>query len=183
MFERIKQLDRQTLITLILAGVLGIFLFSAITGSIRQAGWNEGYTAGLLTNNGASSGEPRGESAKVEAPAVSPRSSNPASVPGQYPGGYYRGYEARGWGWHPFGFIGGFFRFLFFAFLFIMLFKLIAFRHWRMHGGPPWHHHRHGPWGQGPSQQPENQPDNRPAGQQPGQPVSNPAQPNDWVNV
>ncbi len=179
MFERIKQLDRQTLITLILAGVVGIFLFSAITGGIRQAGWNEGYTAGLLTNSRESRVESSGESAKVEAPAVSPRSSNPA----QYPDGYYRGYETRGWGGHPFGFIGGFFRFIFFAFLFMLLFKFIAFRRWRMHGGPPWHHHRHGPWGQGPTQRPDTRPYNRPEGQQPGQPVSNPTRPNDWVNV
>ncbi len=189
MFERIKQMDRQTVITLVLAGVVGIFLFSAITGGIRQAGWNEGYTAGLLTN--------RGESAKVVAPTVSQRNGEPASNPASNPAVYPRGYEARGWGWHPFGFIGGFFRFLFFAFLVMMLFKFIAFRRWHMHGGPRWQHH-HGPWGRHyenryggqPQEQPQNPSQDEPQSAQGSQTVSNnaqadenPARPNNWVNV
>ncbi len=179
MFERIKQMDRQTVITLVLAGVLGIFLFSAITGGIRQAGWNEGYTAGLLTNGG--------ESIKPVAPAVSPRNGEPASGPAGYPSDYTRGYAAWGWGGHPFGFIGGFLRFLFFAFLFMLVFKLIAFRRWRMHGGPRWQHHQHGPWGHHQENRPGGQPQDQPKDQsqsvQSSQPVSNPSHPNDWIHV
>jgi len=190
MFERIKQMDRQTVITLVLAGVLGIFLFSTITGGIRQAGWNEGYTAGLLTN--------RGESATVVEPAVSQRNGEPASNPVSNPGVYTRSYEARGWGGHPFGFVGGFFRFIFIAFLLMMVFKLIAFRRWHMHGGPRWPHRHHGPWGRHyenryggqPQEQPQNPAQGEPQSAQSSQPVSHvtqpnvkPDRPNDWIHV
>lgn len=172
MFERIKEMDRRTLIPLLLAGVIGILLFSTIAGGIRQAGWHEGFMVGLLAGGG--------EQAKAVAPAL---------THGGYPG-FYGGH---GWGWHPFGFIGGFFRFLFFGFLLMMFVKFIAFRRWRMHGGHPWHHHQHGPWGQHGQWGP--QPD-QPYGQQPGQPQAEqapqppPAQPEtptpqpvSWVKV
>ena len=62
MFERIKEMDRRTLIPLLLAGVIGILLFSTVVGGIRQAGWNEGFMVGLLAGGG--------EQAKALAPAL-----------------------------------------------------------------------------------------------------------------
>lgn len=173
MFDRIKQLDRQTKLTLVLAAVIGILLFGAITGGIRQAGWNEGFLAGLLTNGG--------ENMR----AVTP--------PAAYQGGTHSFYSRHGWGGHPFGFIGGFFRFLFFGFLLMIFFKVLGFWRWRMHGGHsgghPWHHHHHGPWGrhhgQFYSQQP-GQPQAEPGGQPapgPTPPEANTPQPTSWVNV
>lgn len=146
MLERLKQLDRQTVILLVLAGLVGILFFGAVSGGIRQAGWNEGYVAGLLTNGG--------EQAKAVTPYLA------------YRGGY-PGYGMHGWGGHGFGFIGGFFRFLFFLFMVMIFFKFLGFLRWRMHGvggGHHWHQRHHGPWGQH-QWQPYGQP-----GQQPGQP-------------
>ena len=173
MFERIKELDRRTLIPLLLAGVIGILLFSTVVGGIRQAGWNEGFMVGLLANGG--------EQAKAVAPTLATGD------------GYHGIYGVHRWGGHGFGFIGGFFRFLFFGFLLLMFVKFIAFRRWRMHGGHPWHHHPHGPWarpgGWGPqqghpySQQPE-QPQAAPGNQPPpAQPENPTAQPVSWVKM
>lgn len=180
MFERIKAMDRRTIIPLLLAGVIGVLLFSTIVGGIRQAGWNEGFMVGLLAGGG--------EQAKAVAPAL---------AHGGYPG-FYGGH---GWGWHPFGFIGGFFRFLFFGFLLLLFVKFIAFRRWRMHGGHPWHHHPHGPWarpgGWGPQAGPHSGPQaGQPYGQHPeqaqatpgpqpspAQPEAPPPQPVSWVKV
>jgi len=173
MFERFKAMDRQTKITLVLAGVIGILLFGAVTGGIRQAGWNEGFLAGLLTTGGADVGTNSGESVRAVTPYA----------------GAHGFYGHHGWGGHPFGFIGGFFRFLFFGFLLMMFFKFLGFWRWRMHGGHPWHHHRHGPWGhhQG---QPYGQQPSQPQAEQGGQPTPGPAQPEghtpqptSWVNV
>jgi hypothetical protein len=147
MFERIKAMDRRTLIPLLLAAVLGLLLFSNIVGGIRQAGWNEGFIAGLLTNGG--------ENAKAVMPYLSQS-------------GGYHGYAMHGWGGHGFGFIGGFFRFLFFGFLLMMFFKVLGFWRWRMHGGHPWRHHQHGPWGR--HHGPWGDQQGQPYGQQPGHP-------------
>lgn len=145
MFERIKEMDRRTLVPLLLAVVLGLLLFSNVIGGIRQAGWNEGYIAGLLTNGG--------ENAKAVMPYLG------------YQGGHHGLVGGHGWGGHGIGFIGGFFRFLFFGFLLMMFFKFLGFWRWRMHGGHGWQHHHHGPWGQHGPWQP-----GHPHGQQPGQP-------------
>lgn len=183
MLERLKQLDRQTVILLVLAGLVGVLLFGAVAGGIRQAGWQEGYMVGLLAGGG--------EQAKAVTPYVAGQGGNL---------GYgMHGYGVHGWGGHGFGFIGGFFRFLFFVFFVMLFFKFLRFLRWRMHGGlgggPHWHHHAHGPWGHqhGPWGQQQWQP-----GQQPAQPQSgqgNPAapapsqpedptpQPTSWVKV
>jgi len=151
MLERLKQLDRQTVILLVLAGLVGILLFGAVSGGIRQAGWNEGYMAGLLTNGG--------EQAKAVTPYLAAR-------------GGYPGYGMHGWGGHGVGFIGGFFRFLFFLFMVMIFFKFLGFLRWRMHsgfgGGHGWHHHQHGPWGR--HHGPWGQQQWQPYGQQPNQP-------------
>lgn len=170
--ERLKQLDRQTVILLVLAGLVGILLFGAVSGSIRQAGWNEGYVAGLLTNGG--------EQAKAVTPYLT------------YRGGY-PGYGMHGWGGHGVGFIGGFFRFLFFLFMVMIFFKFLGFLRWRMHGGfgggHGWHHRHHGPWGQHQwqpyGQQPgQSQPEPGPqAPQSTPQPEGQAPQPASWVKV
>ena len=151
------------------AAVIGILLFSAIAGGIHQAGWNQGFTAGLLAGGG--------DGAKAVTPYL--------NAPYAY-GPHYGG-------WHGFGFIGGIFRFLFFGFLIMMAFRFFAFRRWRHHNGghDGWHNGGHGgPWQRGPWGQPQ--------GQQPGQsqpeqssgPSGNPAQPAEnkpqntsWINV
>jgi hypothetical protein len=159
MFERFQNMDRQTRIGLIVAAVVGILLFGAIAGVIRQAGWNEGFLYGLLASGG--------DGAKAVTPYLT------------HPGGY----GPHGWGWHPFWFIGGFFKFLFFAFLLMIFFKFIGFWRWRMHGGqfdgPHWHHQ--GPWGQPPYQQPGAQGGN-PA-DAPTQPEEHKPQNTSWTNV
>lgn len=168
MFERFKQLDRQTVITLVLAGIIGVLLFGAVAGGIRQAGWNEGFLAGLLTNGG--------ENVRAVTPYM----------------GSHGVYAHHGWGGHPFGFIGGFFRFLFFGFLLMMFFKFLGFWRWRRHGGHawdhPWHHHPHGPWGR--QGQPYGQQPGQPQAEQgsqsaspPAQPEPTPPQPTSWVKV
>lgn len=178
MFERLKEMDRRTIVMFVLAGVVGLLLFSTVAGAIRQAGWNEGFLVGLLSNGD--------ENAKAMTPYLA------------YRGGFHGGYGLHGWGWHPFGFIGGFFRFLFFGFLLVMLLKFLGFLRWRMHGGyssgdfrsHPWHHHRHhGPWdrhgGQFYGQHP-GQPQAAPGGQpapNPSQPEETTPQPTSWVKV
>ncbi|MDQ3249370.1 MAG: hypothetical protein M3Q45_09200, partial [Chloroflexota bacterium] len=160
MFEKLQKMDRRTLISLAVAVVLGILVFSAIAGGIRQAGWNEGFLIGQLA------GGESGEGAKTVAPYLA----------------YRGGYGQHGWGGHGGGFLGGFFRFLLFGFLIMTAFKFFAFRRWRMHGGQPWG--RHGGWHngwqgghgqQGPWGQPQGQPQAQP---QPEQSTpSGPAQP------
>jgi hypothetical protein len=54
MFERLEKLDRRTVIALVIAGIVGILIFGAIAGMIRQAGWNEGFLFGLLAGDGNS---------------------------------------------------------------------------------------------------------------------------------
>ncbi|RIK35794.1 MAG: hypothetical protein DCC55_29250 [Chloroflexi bacterium] len=154
MFERFKNLDRQTAVGLAVAAVVGILLFGAIAGVIRQAGWNEGFLFGLLASGG--------EGGKTLNPYLAHR---------------------YGYGWHPGWFIGGFFRFFFFAFLLLVFFKFLGFWRWRMHGGPQgryWHHH--GPWqeGPGPSAQPgqESQPAAGSAGAEENKPQNT-----SWTNV
>lgn len=133
MFERFEKMDRRTLVTIVIAVVAGLFFFGAIAGGIRQAGWNEGFLFGLL------SGGAEGNA------AVNPYLAT-------------RGYGMHGWGWHPFRVIGGFFHFLFFGFVFMMLFKFFAFRRWARHGGypgshGPWSHHGRHHWGEHDSQE------------------------------
>ncbi|MBX3015106.1 MAG: hypothetical protein KF832_26545 [Caldilineaceae bacterium] len=160
MFERLKQLDRQTVMPLILAGVIAILLFGAMAGGIRQAGWQEGYLAGLLTNS----------SENVQ--AVTPRIGS---------------YGPRGWGGHPFGFIGGIFRFFFFGFLALLFLKFLGFWRWRMHGGHAWHHHPHGPWERRwqPYGEPPSRPQAEPGSQTPppARPESDQPEPTSWVKV
>jgi hypothetical protein len=169
MFERFKAMDQQTKISLILAGIIGILLFGTVTSGIRQAGWNEGFLAGLLTNPSGNTGE--------TARAVAPYA------------GAHGVYAHHGWGGHGVGFIGGFFRFLFFGFLLMMFFKFLGFWRWRMHGGHRWHHHPHGPWHHhqhGPWGQPQGQPSaeqGRPSDPSPAQPEGHTPQPTSWVKV
>lgn len=135
MVERLRQMDRQTKIGLAVAMVVGLLLFAAIAGTIRQAGWNEGFLFGLMAG--------RGDEVGNLAPYLGQR-------------GFY---GPPGWGGHGFGLIGGLFRFAFFAFFVVMLFKMIGFLRWRRHHG--WHPYGYGahegPWGQPPTA-PPNQP-------------------------
>jgi len=169
MFERIREMDRRTIVMFVLAGVVGLLLFSTIAGAIRQAGWNEGFLVGLLSSGG--------ENAKAMTPYLA------------YRGGFHGSYGLHGWGGHPFGFIGGFFRFLFFGFLLLMFFKFLGFWRWRMHRGHSWHHHHHGPWGRHGGQfygQQPGQSQAAPGGQpapDPTQPEANTPQPTSWVKV
>ena len=175
MFERLEQMDKRTIVRLAIAAILGILLFSAITGGIHQAGWNEGYTAGLLAGGG--------DNAK----ALTPYLANPGA------------YGPHGWGGHSFGFIGGIFRFLFFGFLIMLVLKFFAFRRWRMHNdwhgeqggrdgwqGGPW---QHGPWGHHHGQQQGEQPEQAQPSQGSGpsgapvQPTEHKPQNTSWINV
>ena len=158
MFEHLRTMDRQTRVALIVAGVIGILLFGAIAGVIRQAGWNEGFLVGLLAGHGDGSAQ------------LAPYLAQP-------------GYGLHGWGWHPFGFIGGIFRLLFFGFLIMLLLKFIGFRRWRMHGGPNGGHWQHyGPWQGGPWQQSQPEQGSKPA-EGPSQPAENRPQNTSWTNV
>jgi len=129
MFERLEKMDRRTLVVIVVAVVAGLMLFGGIAGGIRQAGWNEGFLMGQLSS-GVQQGAEAGQAAV-----------NPYLATRGYG---MHGWGGHGWGWQPFGLIGGFFRFLFFGFLLLMLFKFIAFRRWARHGGYPG---GHGPWG------------------------------------
>jgi hypothetical protein len=149
MLERLKQLDRQTVIALVVAGVVSLLLFGAIAGVIRQAGWNEGFLYGLLASDG---------DAKT---ALTPYLSG-------------RGYGPHGWGWHPFGLIGGFFKFFFFVFLLMIFFKFLGFLRWGMHGGRHWRHHHGPPWGN------QQGGEAAPGSTQPGEPKT---QQTGWTNV
>lgn len=120
MFERLEKMDRRAIVALVVAIGVGLLIFGGIASGIRQAGWNEGFLVGLLSNSGAVEG----------GQAVNPYLA-------------VRGYGMHGWGWHPFWFIGGFFRFLFFGFLVMIFLKFIGCRRWARHGGYP-----RGPWGQ-----------------------------------
>lgn len=119
MFERLEKMDRRAIVALVVAIGVGLLIFGGIASGIRQAGWNEGFLVGLLSNSGAAEG----------GQAVNPYLAA-------------RGYGMHSWGWHPFGFIGGFLRFLFFGFLVMMFLKFIGCRRWARHGGYP-----RGPWG------------------------------------
>ena len=155
MWERLEKMDRRTLVAMVVAVVLGIMLFGAISSGIRQAGWNEGFLVGQLSSST--------EGGQAVQPYLAAR-----------------GYGANGWGghgWHPFGIIGGFFRVLFFGFLIMLAFKFFAFRRWARHGYPggqpggPWGHHGRHHWGQhgeqsqqsAPTPQTQPQPGNSPA--------------------
>jgi hypothetical protein len=134
MLERLEKLDRRTVAVIIIAVVAGLLLFSAVAGGIRQAGWNEGFLAGQLTSG-------------VQSSTEGGQAVNPYLAARGYEG---MGWRGHGWGGHPFWIIGGFFRFLFFGFLILLLFKFIAFRRWRRHGGEgrgPWGHHGRHHWG------------------------------------
>jgi hypothetical protein len=164
MLERLKQLDRQTIIALVVAGVVSLLLFGAIVGVIRQAGWNEGFLYGLL----ASDGEAR--------TALTPYLE-------------HRGrYGPHGWGWHPFGFIGGIFKLFFFVFLLGAFFKFLGFLRWRRHGGPHggpfggphWGGH-HSPWGQYGQQPQPGQGSGSP--EAPSQSAEQKPQNTSWINV
>ena len=96
MFEQFKNMDRRTGLALAVAVLVSILAFGAIAGVIRQSGWNEGFMYGLTAGGG--------DSAKAVAPYLS----------------QHGGYGPHGWGWHPFGFIGGIFRFFFFGFLLLI---------------------------------------------------------------
>ena len=124
MFERLEKMDRRSLVAIAIAVVVGILIFSGIASGIRQAGWNEGFLVGLLSG-GTEGGQ----------------AMNPYLA--------MRGYGIHGWGWHPFWIVGGIFKFFFFGFLMMMLFKFFAFRRWGHRygypGGPEGHWGRH-PW-------------------------------------
>jgi hypothetical protein len=110
---------------------VSILAFGLFAGVIRLLGWNEGFLFGLVAGGG--------ESANALTPYLA----------------HHGGYGPLGWGWHPFGFIGGVFRFFFFGFLLLIFLKFLGFLRWRMHGGPGWR--SHGPWGHAPWQQPPTQ--------------------------
>ncbi|MCB0127750.1 MAG: hypothetical protein KDE58_36045 [Caldilineaceae bacterium] len=168
MFERLEKMDRRAVVALVLAIGIGLLIFGGVASGIRQAGWNEGFLVGLLSNGGAAEGG---------------QALNPYLAA--------RGYGMHGWGWHPFWVIGGFFRFLFFGFVIMMLFRFFAFRRWGHHGGygrGPWRHHAHQQWGpyreQGQAdagaqpQQPAGQTTPTTADRQPDNP-----QPTNWTQV
>jgi len=133
MFEKLQSMDKRTLVGLAVATIVGILVFSAIAGGIRQAGWNEGFMIGQLAASSS------GDGAKAIAPYLAARG----------------GAGAHGWGGHGVGFFGGFFRFLFFGFLIMMAFRFFGFARWRMHSGNQWGGRggwhggpgQHGPWG------------------------------------
>lgn len=54
MFERWENADPRTLVRLAIAAVVGLVVLGAIAGTVRQAGWNEGFLVGLLAGNGDS---------------------------------------------------------------------------------------------------------------------------------
>jgi hypothetical protein len=168
MFERLENMDKRTIVRLAIAAIVGILLFSAIVGGIRQIGWNEGFTAGLLASGG--------DNAKTLTPYLA------------NPGGYGpHGWGGYGWAGHGIGFIGGFFRFLFFGFLIVLALKFFAFRRWRHDG---WHNGGQGGWHGGPWQQHHGQQPGQPQAEQGGSPAGAPAQPTEnkpqntsWINV
>ena len=168
MFEKLESMDKRTLVRLAIAVVLGLLVFGAIAGGIRQAGWNEGFMIGQLASSG-------GDGAQAIAPQL----------------GYHGSYGVHRWGGHGFGLIGGFFRFLFFGFLIMLAFKFFAFRRWGMHRGGPggwhggWHGDRgqHGPWGEPQNQQPGQPQQTTPAAGAAPQPDENKPQNTSWTNV
>ncbi len=154
MFERFKNLDRQTAIGLAVAAVVGLLLFSAVAGVIRQAGWNEGVLFGLLASGGEGGAN-----------------LNPYLA------------HRYGYGWHPGWFIGGFFKFFFFAFLLLLFFKVLGFWRWRRHGGPyGGHWHPHGPWHSAPGQPAQPGPEPR-SSDSPAAAGENKPQNTSWTNV
>ncbi len=132
---------------------LAFVLLFGLGAAAHSAGWSQGYTMGLLTGS-VSGGD----------------SLTPYLV--------YRG----GHGFHPFGFVGGIFRFFAFFLLIGLFFKLLGFACWRRHGEGrgPWHHHYHnrGPHGEGPQQGDTPQPPTPPAEETPGG-----SQPTVWTHV
>lgn len=136
--------------------VPAVLLLFGLGTAIHNAGWSQGYTLGLLTGS-AEGGD-----------ALTP----------------YLVYRTGG-GFHPLGFFGGIFRFLFPFLLVGLIFKFLRYgRHHRQgeHFGP-WRHHDYGPHN-GPQNAP--QPGDRPGQATPAaEPPSTPAgsQPTVWTHV
>jgi hypothetical protein len=156
--------------------IIGIaaLVLFGIGSAIYNSGWSQGFLMGMLTGN-------------IDGAQITPY------------------LVSRGHGWHGgFGFIGGFFRTLFFFFLIALAFKFLGFWRWRRHGwhggrggyahgwygGPGGHggpgcygpygervEGHYGPWWQQPYQQ---QPQGQPAQGQPAQgpQAQQPASPN-----
>ena len=163
MFERLEKMDRRAVVALVLAIGIGLLIFGGVASGIRQAGWNEGFLVGLLSNGGAAEGG---------------QALNPYLAA--------RGYGMHGWGWHPFWVIGGFFRFLFFGFLIMLFFRFVACRRWAHHGGysgGPWGHHGHHRWGQQGEQAQPDQPQPKPSTADPAPGDTNRPQPTSWTQV
>lgn len=174
MFERLEKMDRRALVALVVAVGVALLILSGVAHAIRQAGWNEGFLIGMLSSNGGA--------------AEGGAALNPYLAA--------RGYGMHGWGWHPFGLIGGFFRFLFFGFLIMAFFRFIACRRWAhfagqqgSYSGGPWGHHGchhwHSEQGQPQPEQPKapqtdasTAPTNDPIPGSPHQP-----QPTSWTQV
>ena len=154
MFERFEKMDRRALVALVVAIGVALLIFGGVASGIRQSGWNEGFLVGMLSSGGTAEGG---------------QALNPYLAA--------RGYGGHSWGWHPLGFIGGFFHFLFFGFLLMAFFRFMACRRWAHHGGHPggpWAHHPGHHWGGqrgGESQQPQT---TEPQGQSMTQQASDP---------
>jgi hypothetical protein len=143
MFE---QMDKRK-VGMVVGALVLILLLASLGSAIRQAGWNEGYTIGLL-----SSGK---EGSQALAPYLA-----------------QRGYGMHHVGFGVIGFFGFFFKLIFFVFLAGLFFKFLGFGGWRRGWhGHPWPHHNwrtdHGPRQPGPE---------GPAAEQP-KPSSQPGEP------
>lgn len=91
---------------------VAVLLLVGLGSAVHNAGWSQGFTMGLLAGNG-------------DGNALAP----------------YLAYRT-GYGWHPGGFFGGFFRFAFFLFVLAMIARFIGFWRWRMRVPEgPWRHH------------------------------------------
>jgi hypothetical protein len=146
----LEKMDKR-MIGVVVGALVLILLFTTIGSAIRQAGWNEGYTIGLLA-----SGK---EGSQALAPYLAHR------------GGY--GMHHIGFGF--LGFFGFFFKLIFFVFLFGLFFKVLGFGGWRQGWhGHPWAHHdwrtHHAPWPAGhqaPTPAPESPKANPPSSEPP----------------
>lgn len=135
--------------------IVAVLVLFGIGSAIHNAGWSDGFAAGLLASNA--------DGGKL-APYLL----------------YQNGYGAHHWGIG--GFFGGILHFVFFLFFLGFIAKVIGCRRWRMHDGQP-HPWRHG-WPQGgpqPGQTPSQQ-GSDPA-QTADQTGEHKPQPTAWIDV
>lgn len=136
---------------------LAVLLLFGVGAAIHNAGWSQGYTLGLLAGSAGGGGD-----------ALTP----------------YLVYRTGG-GFHPFGFVGGIFRFLFLFLLIGLFFKFLRCGRHAIRGEHfgPWRHPYQGPQhGPQTAPQPGEQPGQAtPPGGTPSTPAG--AQPTVWTHV